>query len=172
MALGLRRVLAQHLRDFSGVTLLVTHDALDAATLADRVLVLDRGVIAQYGTTAEVSAQPLTEHVARLAGLNVVQETPTRFVAFSPSVVTVALAEPTDSPRLRWHGVVSTVTRHGSALRIAVATDEGLDLLADLTPEAVAELEIADGAPVWLAVKATAVRRYSPPPGAAVSPPR
>ena len=33
--------LGRHLRDFPGIALLVTHDAIDALTLADRVLVLD-----------------------------------------------------------------------------------------------------------------------------------
>jgi len=37
----------------------------------------------------------------------------------------------------------------------------GPDLLADVTPEAVAELRLAPGAPVWLSVKATAVRTYA-----------
>jgi len=37
----------------------------------------------------------------------------------------------------------------------------GPDLLADVTPEAVAELRLAPGSPVWLSVKATAVRTYA-----------
>ena len=37
--------------------LLVTHDAIDALTLADRVLVLDGGRVAQVGAPAEVAAE-------------------------------------------------------------------------------------------------------------------
>ncbi len=54
--------------------LLVTHDALDALTLADEVLVLDEGRVVQTGSPREVAAHPRTEHVARLVGLNVVRE--------------------------------------------------------------------------------------------------
>ena len=72
VATSLRIALAEHLASYSGVTLLVTHDALDALTLADRVVVIDEGRIAQTGTPHEIAARPRTEHVARLGGLNVV----------------------------------------------------------------------------------------------------
>ena len=61
----------RHLAAFAGCTLLVTHDALDALALADRVVVLEDGRIAQDGTPTEVAAAPATDHVARLLGLNV-----------------------------------------------------------------------------------------------------
>ncbi len=66
VASALRIELAAHLAAYDGIALLVTHDALDALTLADEVLVLDAGEVAQSGTPAEVAAQPRTEHVARL----------------------------------------------------------------------------------------------------------
>ncbi len=53
--------------------MLVTHDALDAMTVANRVLVLDDGRVAQDGTPAEVAQRPPTDHVARLVGLNVLR---------------------------------------------------------------------------------------------------
>ena len=73
VAMALRIELGRHLASYDGVTLLVTHDAIDALTIADRVLVLDEGQVAQLGTPAEVSQRPRTEHVARLVGLNVVR---------------------------------------------------------------------------------------------------
>ena len=72
--MALRIELGRHLASYDGVTLLVTHDAIDALTIADRVLVLDDGGVAQVGTPAEVSQRPRTEHVARLVGLNVVRD--------------------------------------------------------------------------------------------------
>ncbi len=54
--MALRIELGQHLRDFAGIALLVTHDAIDALTLADRVLVLDEGRVAQVGPPAEVAS--------------------------------------------------------------------------------------------------------------------
>lgn len=166
VAAGLRLELGRHLADLDAVTLLVTHDALDAMTLADRVLVLDEGRVAQTGTPQEVAATPATEHVARLVGLNVVGEGD-RWSAFTPSSVTVSVTEPHDSTRHRWHGRVRGVAPHGDAVRLGVEV-AGLDreLLADVTPAATRDLGITTGSPVWLAVKETALRRDGAAPGA------
>ena len=158
VAATLRIELARHLRDFPGVTLLVTHEAIDALTLADRVVVLDAGRVAQTGTPADVAAHPRTPHVARLVGLNVVASGED-LMAFRPDAVVVSLARPEGSSRLRWHGPVASVTPHGDAVRLLVHAEQ--DLLADVTPAAAAELGLEPGREVWLSVKATAVRRYA-----------
>ena len=159
VAAGLRIELAAHLAAYDGVALLVTHDALDALTLADRVLVLDDGVVAQEGTPQEVAARPRTEHVARLVGLNVIHEAGA-FRSFSPRAVTVSLTAPAGSARHRWHGRVVSASPHGDAVRLLVSGDH--DLIADVTPAATAELGLAPGRDVWLSVKQTAVEAYGP----------
>ena len=50
--------------------LLVTHDPLDAAALADRLLILEAGHVVQTGTFADVSARPRSGYVAELVGVN------------------------------------------------------------------------------------------------------
>ena len=155
--MALRIELGRHLRDFDGITLLVTHDAIDALTLADRVLVLDEGRVAQVGPPAEVAAQPRTPHVARLVGLNLVSEGDEQ-MAFTPDAVVVSIGEPDGSSRLRWRGTVASVTPHGDAVRLLVHA--GPDLLADVTPAAALELGLTPGREVWLSVKATTVSRY------------
>ncbi|CUR55187.1 Molybdenum import ATP-binding protein modC [metagenome] len=166
VATALRIELAQHLASYDGVSLLITHDAIDALTIADRVLVLDEGAVAQFGTPAEVAQRPRTEHVARLVGLNVVSTGPTaegaELMAFTPEAVNVSLDEPVGSPRLRWHGTVADIAPHGAAIRVLVHADP--DLIADVTPEAATELALGPGRSVWLSVKATAVRRYRSTP--------
>jgi molybdate transport system ATP-binding protein len=157
VAASLRIELAAHLAAYDGVALLVTHDALDALTLADRVLVLDEGEVAQEGTPEEVAARPRTEHVARLVGLNVIRE-PGAFRAFSPRAVTVSLTEPSGSARHRWRGSVVSASPHGDAVRLLVRGEH--DLIADVTPAATAELALAPGREVWLSVKETAVDAY------------
>ncbi|MBV7339559.1 ABC transporter ATP-binding protein [Chloroflexi bacterium TSY] len=54
-----------------GVTALyVTHDQEEAYAVADRVVVMNRGMIAQIGTPAGVYHQPASEFVARFLGFN------------------------------------------------------------------------------------------------------
>jgi molybdate transport system ATP-binding protein len=157
VAASLRVELARHLAAYDGVTLLVTHDAIDALTLADVVWVLEDGELVQVGPPREVAARPLTRHVARLVGLNVLTENG-RFYSFSPSAVTVSPAEPAGSARHRWPGTVTSLAPHGDAVRLLVAGEH--ELLADVTKAAVAELRLAPGRQVWLSVKETAVESY------------
>ena len=174
VATALRLELARHLADYDGITLLITHDAIDALTIASRVLVIDDGKVAQLGTPLEVSQQPATDHVARLVGLNVLRDGD-RFRAFSPTAVTVDLTEPAGSARNRWQGRVVGVSPHGAALRLVVHATDGRELIADVTPDAATELGLVPGREVWVSVKETSVRSYaspgsSPPETATIAP--
>ncbi|MEO5709620.1 MAG: ABC transporter ATP-binding protein [Nocardioidaceae bacterium] len=179
VAMALRIELSRHLADFGGVTVLVTHDALDAMTVANRVLVIDDGRVAQEGTPAEVAQRPATDHVARLVGLNVlrgissgttirltdgttlVSTTPARgdvSACFTPSAVTLTVGEPGGSARNRWPGRVTSVAPHGAAVRVHVDAVAGL--IADVTPASAAQLGLVPGAEVWATVKATEISVY------------
>ena len=68
VAPAVRRMLRRVLRGRSVV--LVTHDVLDALTLADRVVVMNGGVVAEEGRTREVLLHPRTRFTADLAALN------------------------------------------------------------------------------------------------------
>ena len=179
VAMALRFELARHLAEFGGVSILVTHDAIDTMTIANRVVVLDEGRVAQTGTPAEVAQRPRTEHVARLVGLNalrghsrgtdvllldgsrLISVTPLDgevFASFSPSSVALTLDEPVGSVRNRWPGTVSSVVPHGAAVRVHL--DAGKSLIADVTPDSAARLSLAPGRRVWAAVKATEIAVY------------
>jgi molybdate transport system ATP-binding protein len=175
-AMSLRVELARHLAEVDGVSLLVTHDALDAMTVATRVLVVDDGRVAQDGTPAEVARRPATPHVARLVGLNalrgvssgtsvrlpdgatLVTSTAVRgevSASFSPTAVTLTVTEPHGSARNRWRGRVTSVSPHGAAVRVHLDAAGGL--IADVTPASAADLGLVPGAEVWAAVKATEI---------------
>lgn len=63
------RMELQELHDRLGVTsVYVTHDQVEAMTLADRIVILDEGVVAQIGTPREVYDHPATEFVAGFIG--------------------------------------------------------------------------------------------------------
>ncbi|WP_322411529.1 ABC transporter ATP-binding protein [Microbacterium invictum] len=69
----LRAVLHDQLAATGVTAVVVTHDALDAAVLADTLIVLEAGRVSQRGATREVLATPATGFVARIAGLNRVE---------------------------------------------------------------------------------------------------
>jgi molybdate transport system ATP-binding protein len=68
VAPALRRLLKGVLADRTA--LIVTHDVLDALTLADRVIVVEGGRIVEQGLTREVLSRPRSVFSARLAALN------------------------------------------------------------------------------------------------------
>ena len=68
--LDTRAELHRHLSAHPGATLLVTHDPLDALVLADRLVIIEDGQVVQAGDAATITAQPRTDYVARLVGLN------------------------------------------------------------------------------------------------------
>jgi multiple sugar transport system ATP-binding protein len=63
------RVELQHLQKTqNSTTLFVTHDQIEALTMADRIAVLDRGQIIQSGTPEDIYDRPTTIFVAQLVG--------------------------------------------------------------------------------------------------------
>lgn len=170
-----RRELGLHLAGYPGATVLVTHDPIDALILASSVVVVEAGAVTQSGPIAEVTAQPRSRYVADLVGTNLfaadAQGTTARimgtgtavhlaeavdgpiFVVVAPTAVSLQLDEHPGSPRNRWECTVAAVDLLGTRARIHL---EGpLDLTAEVTPAAVAELALAPGTTVWATVKAT-----------------
>jgi multiple sugar transport system ATP-binding protein len=60
--------IAQLHRDLGATTIYVTHDQVEAMTLADRVVVLRDGVIEQVGTPLELYDRPANQFVAQFIG--------------------------------------------------------------------------------------------------------
>ena len=175
-----RHTLRGHLAGFGGVCLIVTHDPVEAVSLADRVLVLDGGRTLQDAPPAEVTRHPRSPWVARMLGRNAWPGTATgdgldltdggRLVVadrlpdgeralaiIAPEAVSVHIERPAGSPRNVWPGTVREITSAGSRLRILITSDEAPDLVAEVTPQAALELGLADGVSVWTSVKATEV---------------
>jgi multiple sugar transport system ATP-binding protein len=63
------RVELQHLQKTQGsTTLFVTHDQIEALTMADRIAVLNQGRILQVGTPEDIYDRPATTFIAQLVG--------------------------------------------------------------------------------------------------------
>ncbi|MFF0444989.1 ABC transporter permease [Streptomyces sp. NPDC004609] len=175
-----RHTLRGHLDGFGGVCLIVTHDPVEAVSLADRVLVLEGGRALQDAPPMEVTRHPRSPWVARMLGRNawpgiatenglspaggghlvVAEPLPAGTEALAvvaPEAVSVHTGRPGGSPRNVWPGTIREITATGSRLRLLVTSREAPDLVAEITPQAAAELGLAEGSEVWTSVKATEV---------------
>lgn len=176
---SVRRDLRRHLRSFDGVCLLVTHDPLDAAALADRLVILEHGTITQAGTFAEIAAHPRSRYVAELVGVNLLAgiargdrlELETggelvvadagagaAFAVVHPHSVTLHDARPVGSARNVWSGTVDTIDLLGDRVRVRVVGR--VPLVAEITPAAMHDLGLRDGATIWVSIKATDIALF------------
>ena len=176
-----RRDLRRHLTSFPGVRLLVTHDPVDAAVLADRVIVLDDGRVAQVGTPVEVTARPRTRWVAELAGTNLYAGQANSdgvvtladggtlvvadhdrpgpvFAVVHPRAVALHREQPEGSARNSWMGRITAVEAVGERLRILI--DATPPIVAEVTRNAAADVGLTERSQVWIAVKATEIDVY------------
>ncbi|MFN8037674.1 MAG: ABC transporter ATP-binding protein [Acidimicrobiales bacterium] len=184
-----RRDLRHHLADFGGATVLVTHDPLDALALATQVVVVDGGGVTQAGPIAELTARPRSRYVAELVGRNlltgrgsghtVVVDPPAGtpsaraepatlvvadpvdgevFALVHPHAVAVHRDEPEGSPRNRWPARIEGLDLLGDRVRIRLTGP--LPLVAEVTADAVAALDLHEGRAVWASVKATEIATY------------
>jgi molybdate transport system ATP-binding protein len=178
--LDLRRALRDHLATFAGVRLIVTHDPLEAASLAERVVVLEDGRVTQEGSFADVTARPRSAWIARMAGLNLLHGTVAgsamvlddgssltvasdvqgpALATIQPRAVAVYRSAPEGSPRNVLRCTVAGVDPEGDRWRIRLTGP--FPLVAEVTPAGAADLRLAEGGDVFAVVKATEIDVYS-----------
>ena len=177
------RELAALIAEAGVPVLMVTHDFGEAALLADRVAVLDRGTVVQTGTATELAAAPASAFVADLTGSVVLTGTARaeggltvvdldgggRVVSTDtgsgPVAVTVhpweISVEPVEagtggSARNRLPATVTSVTAVGNRVRVGLLGAQ--PMVAELTGEAADGLGLAPGVRAVAAFKATATR--------------
>jgi len=172
----------QHLRDalsrFGGARVLVTHDPIDAVTLADRLLIVENGHAVQEGRPDEVLNNPKSSYVAELAGVNLYRgravgdeidvgdevivsadaHTGDVIAIIPPQAVVLHRVLPRGSARNAWPGTIVGIERTGSRVRVRVAGT--MPIVAEVTPAAMSALGLTAGIQVWAAVKATEVEVY------------
>ncbi|HEX5119890.1 MAG TPA: ABC transporter ATP-binding protein [Pseudonocardiaceae bacterium] len=179
--LDVRTELKRHLSDFPGPCLLVTHDPLEALVLADRLVVLEDGRIAQEGTPASIARRPRTDYVAKLVGLNLYSGHADYstvdlagggsfaiaghgghgdvLVALRPSDVRVSGApSETGSAPNNWPARVTGLTLLADRIRLDL--DGTPPARVDVTPAVVLELSLSPGSQVWLTVEPADLEVY------------
>jgi molybdate transport system ATP-binding protein len=176
---SVRHQLRRHLGEFEGSCVLVTHDPLDAAAIADRLVIVEAGRLVQQGTLEAVTTRPRTNYVAQLMGLNLLRGRAEgtslaladgttlelaksvdgeMFAVVAPRDIALYLDRPVGSPRNTWATRVAEVHLMGD--RVRVLLDAPIRVAAEITAVSLAELGLTDGAPVWASVKATQIDVY------------
>lgn len=175
----LRRVLAGR------TAIIITHDVLDALLLADRVIVLEDGRIAEEGPTSDVLARPRSEFGASIADLNLcagiatdrgvrladgfemqgvahteaVRDEPA-VATFGPRAVALHLTPPGGSPRNVLPATVLELEPRGATVRVHLAGPADTKLSAEVTAAVVAELRLVPGTRLYAVLKASEVSTY------------
>ncbi len=173
---NLRRVLSDHLAEFPGPRLLITHDPTEAFLLADEIHVIEEGRITQVGTSDEIRLHPSTPYAADLVGANLLigsaaqgtlavgtnelaiadtTATGPVLATIHPRAISLYRKQPEGSPRNTWETVISRLEHYGD--RVRIQTGEPLPLTAEVTPRAVAALGLVSGETVWVSIKATEI---------------
>ena len=173
-----RRELRRHLVGFEGSAVLVTHDPVDAYTLADRVVIVESGHVVQHGTFVEIAAHPRSSYVAELVGVNLLTGSMMGGGVFAadggamlvvatddvdgpaiavirPQAVSLHAVRPEGSPRNTWRAAVIDVDHRGE--RVRVRLEGPIQLTAEITAAAAEALKIKVGLERWAAVKATEI---------------
>jgi molybdate transport system ATP-binding protein len=182
-----RSTLGSVLSEFDGTAVLVTHDPVDALTLADRIIVMEDGAITQVGSPDEIRDAPKTPYAAELVCLNLFRgqlrvvepgvgqiETGRGDVVVAigadrtagevsgllhPSDVSIHLNEPEGSPRNVVRGQISSIDLGGDRARVRIASRP--ELVAEVTLGSLSRLGLHPGQTVWASFKAVEVRVVS-----------
>ena len=176
-----RAELRRHLATFQGARLLITHDPLDALVLADRLVIVEQGHVTQTGVPADVTARPASRYVAQLVGINLLHGTATGehtvrldsgaeltvadplpgtdiALAIRPQAIALHGHQPDGSPRNAWTATVTDLEANHDRVRVTLGGP--VAATAEVTPAAVAELDLAPGASIWATVKAVDLTAY------------
>lgn len=182
----MRSLVARRASEKGLTILLVTHDVLDIASLADDVVVLEAGRVVERGEAARVLSAPGSDFTARLTGMSILmgtaagsQEDPRvdlgaglvihgrpgqgvgegepAAALVPPEAVALYEEAPSGSPRNALPAVVRTVERSGAL--VSVGLESGVHrLAASVTAGAVAQLGIAPDRELIAVIKAVEVR--------------
>lgn len=181
--------LRSHLVTLGAACIIVTHDPLEAAAVADQLVLLEAGRMVQSGTFADVYRQPRTPFVAELMGRNLLQGEAdgvslplrggpvvaalngargARFAAISPSDIVCSSKRPIDPTVVAWSTTIVDVALQGDCARVRLESQG--DVPGGTTGGVAALVPIADfaaqrfthGATVWASVDPDRVDIFDP----------
>ena len=177
----------QHLlHSLKRVTIMVTHDYVDALTFGHRIGVMDRGKMLQIGERQEMLQRPRSRFVAELTGVNFYEGTISSsqinglaevwvgdtciyantsrpemgdtLLAFFPSDVTLSPEAPAGAARNVFRARVRDIVHMGDKVRVCL--NGSLAMNVEITATTLEKLGLAEGSVVFAAVPTSAVRTY------------
>ena len=157
--------------------LMVTHDLVDAFTLADRVMIIEGGKLTQFDVPDRIRSRPGSEWIADLVGWNYYEgigegsvvtlphgttiftaqddlDGPTS-ISINPASVSIFKSQPSGSPRNSWLSSIQNIEILDGRARVSLVGE--IDICADITTAAANELRQSISSEVWVSVKATEV---------------
>ena len=157
--------------------LIVTHDLVDAFTLADRVMIIEGGKLTQFDVPDRIRSRPGSEWIADLVGWNYYEgigegsvvtlphgttiftaqddlDGPTS-ISINPASVSIFKSQPSGSPRNSWLSSIQNIEILDGRARVSLVGE--IDICADITTAAANELRQSNSSEVWVSVKATEV---------------
>ena len=174
------------LRGLSCRTLYVTHNPVEAMFFGERLVVLEGGRVTQSGSRDDLLRHPRSPYVAELVGTNLLYGTAggsaggteirtgegaitvgsepegDLFATVSPREITLYRERPDASAQNLLSGpIVELVPEPPGGERVRVALGTVPPLVAEVTREAVAALQLREGMMVHAGFKATGVRTYA-----------
>jgi iron(III) transport system ATP-binding protein len=189
--LALRHEMKALQRRLGITTIMVTHDQEEALTMADRIVVMNHGVVEQIGTPSEIYGEPASLFVARFVGhMNLIEAVAdarpgwarsgalalrhragpaTRVggaltLGIRPEEVRIGPAARDAENRLTAR--VTSVQFQGAFTRLGLrpAGDAGPALECDLAAGALADLEVKEGVELPVALAPEALRVFAAAP--------
>ncbi|MCD6409017.1 MAG: ABC transporter ATP-binding protein [Candidatus Verstraetearchaeota archaeon] len=179
---SLRDYLKKINKDFQVTAVHVTHDFIEALSLADRMAIMNKGQLLQVGTPDEILSHPSNRFVAEFTGsINVLRgkasprEGATEIKVANTSVwaigqhqgevtaiirpesILVAKEKPRTSARNVFQATVDGIEHRGAVYAVKLITDEGLSFTAYITRSALLELDLKPGDRAFLFFKASEV---------------
>src|ERR1035437_9845170 len=179
----LRALLRQINRN--GVSIIhVTHSFEEALAMAQRVSIIEKGMIIHTGTTYEVFERPKSSFIANLSGhrnffkVRVSREPESDllraevssgnpiycsgnplltegFVLINHENIVLSMDKPDLSTRNNFHGIITDL--HPSRHGFEITIDAGIPLHAQLTAESVQKFNLEQGSKIWACFKASSV---------------
>ena len=114
-------------------TIYVTHDQIEAMTLADRVVVMEKGIVQQVGSPTEIYDRPANTFVAGFIGnpaMNLIEGSAKNGVFSAASTEIAGLAKPDQNVTLGFRAEDASVVEKGGQINAPIYT---LELLGDAT---------------------------------------